>query len=252
MSFNIAVAGKGGTGKTTISGMLLRYLLEKKKGPVLAVDADANSNLPDVLGVETTATVGRLREGTKHTHADGPAGVSQQESLELLLSQALIEAKGFDLLVMGRSEGPGCYCFPNHIIRRLMHKLSENYPYVVMDNEAGLEHLSRRTSEETDLMLIISDSSVRGLKTARTVTDLIKELGLKIGRVGLIVNRLAGELAPESRAVIDGMGIPLLGVIPSDDLIFRYDTEGKPLYQLPADSEALRAAYGIFDSLNIT
>ncbi|MDH4101217.1 MAG: AAA family ATPase [Nitrospirota bacterium] len=251
MSFNIAVAGKGGTGKTSISGMLIRYLLEKKSGPVLAVDADANSNLPDVLGVDAEVTIGKLREGTKHAHAGGAAGTPQQETLEMQISQALIEAKGFDLLVMGRSEGPGCYCFPNHIIRRLMHKLSENYPYVVMDNEAGLEHLSRRTSEDTDLLLIISDSSVRGLKTAKTVKDLIAELELRVGRIGLIVNRLQGELAPESKAIIESMGIPLLGTIPSDDLIFKYDTEGKPLFQLPAESVALNAAFGIFESLNI-
>ena len=165
MGFSIAVAGKGGTGKTSLCGLTIRYLTEKKRGAVLAVDADANANLNDVLGVKVHATVGKLREtsleAVKST-APRPGGMSMEQLFDYQIQQALIEAKGFDLLVMGRPEGAGCYCAANNIIRKYMDKLADTYPYTVMDNEAGLEHLSRRTTQDTDLLLIISDSSVRG------------------------------------------------------------------------------------------
>lgn len=252
MAFTIAMAGKGGVGKTTLCGFLIRYLIEKRRGPILAVDADANSNLHEVLGVEVEQQVGTIREDSKHkSKKEELAGVTNVDNMELMINQALIEGKGFDLISMGRPEGPGCYCFPNHVIRRFMDKLSDNYPYLVMDNEAGLEHLSRRTSQDTDLMLIVSDPSARSLRTVGRVKELITELELRVHRVGLIVNRVSGELSPESLQVIKETGVDLVGVVKSDEILASYDHRNIPLNQLPLEDAALKTAWSIFDSLNI-
>lgn len=252
MGFSIALAGKGGTGKTSIAGLLIRYLIEKRKGPVLAVDADANANLNDVLGVTVADTVGHIREEASETAGGRPAGMSLDEYFELRVNQALVEAKGFDLIVMGRPEGPGCYCAANHIIRRYTDHLSDRYPYLVMDNEAGLEHLSRRTTQDTDLLIVVSDSSLRGLKAAERVFELVTELKLRIKRSVLIVNRVNGEaINPELMNAIKAGNMFLAGIIPADDLIFKYDLEGRPLIDLPADSKAVKAVYAIFDKLAI-
>ncbi|MEK6679651.1 MAG: AAA family ATPase [Nitrospirota bacterium] len=252
MGFSIALAGKGGTGKTSIAGLLIRYLIEKRKGPILAVDADANANLNDVLGVAVTDTVGHIREEASETAGGRPAGMSLDEYFELRVNQALVEAKGFDLIVMGRPEGPGCYCAANHIIRRYTDHLSDRYPYLVMDNEAGLEHLSRRTTQDTDLLIVVSDSSIRGLKAAERVFELVSELKLRIKRSVLIVNRTKDEgLDPNFMNAVKADKLSLAGVIPSDELIFQYDLEGRPLIDLPADSKAVKAAYAIFDKLAI-
>ncbi|MEK7850545.1 MAG: AAA family ATPase [Deltaproteobacteria bacterium] len=252
MAFTIAMAGKGGVGKTTLCGFLIRYLIEKKKGPVLAVDADANSNLHEVLGIKVDQQVGTIREDSKHrARKEELASVSNVDNMELMINQALIEAKGVDLISMGRPEGPGCYCFPNHVIRRFMDKLSDNYPYVVMDNEAGLEHLSRRTTQDTDLMLIVSDPSARSLRTVGRVKELIIELELRVHKIGLIVNRAAGELPQESLNVIKETGVDLLGVVRADETLASYDLKNIPLIELPQEDAALKTAWGIFDGLNI-
>lgn len=252
MAFTIAMAGKGGVGKTTLCGFLIRYLIEKRKGPVLAVDADANSNLHEVMGVSVDQQVGTIREDSKHKSTkEDLVGVTNVDNMELLINQALTEANGFDLISMGRPEGPGCYCFPNHVIRRFMDRLSDNYPYVVMDNEAGLEHLSRRTTQDTDLMLVVSDPSARSLRTVGRVKELVKELELRVHRIGLIVNRAAGELPKESMDVIKDTGVELVGVVRSDETLASFDLMNIPLIQLPVDSAALKSAYSIFDSLNI-
>jgi len=254
MGFTIAVAGKGGTGKTSLCGLTIRYLTEKKKGAVLAVDADANANLNDVLGVAIHATVGRLREDSlaavKST-APRPGGMSMEQLFDYQIQQALAEARGFDLLVMGRPEGAGCYCAANNIIRKYMDKLADSYPYTVMDNEAGLEHLSRRTTQDTDLLLIISDSSVRGVMTAGRIGELVKELNLNVKRSVLIVNRVQAGTSedPALQQAIKKQGVEFAGFVPADELIFEYDLNGKPLVQLPSESKALTAFFGILDKL---
>ena len=179
MAYVIALAGKGGTGKTSVAGLTVRYLMEKKKKPVLAVDADSNSCLHEALGVEVHATIGHLREESLRTIRSGaerPGGMSMEQLFDYQVQQSVIEAKGFDLMVMGRPEGPGCYCAANNIIRKYTDKLSETYSYVVIDNEAGMEHLSRRTTHKVDLLLIVSDPTVRGIKTAQRIAGLVKEL----------------------------------------------------------------------------
>ncbi len=254
MGFSIAVAGKGGTGKTSLCGLTIRYLIEKKRRAVLAVDADANANLNDVLGVRVHATVGALREtsleAVKST-APRPGGMSMEQLFDYQIQQALIEAKGFDLLVMGRPEGAGCYCAANNIIRKYMDKLADSYSYTVMDNEAGLEHLSRRTTQDTDLLLIISDSSVRGIMTAGRIGDLVKELRLNVKRSVLIVNRVQdGTCEDEAlQQAIKQQNVEFAGYVPADDLIFEYDLNGRPLIQLPPDSNALTRYFAVLDKL---
>jgi CO dehydrogenase maturation factor len=254
MGFTIAVAGKGGTGKTSLCGLTIRYLTEKRSGAVLAVDADANANLNDVLGVKVHTTVGAMREtsldAVKST-APRPGGMSMEQLFDYQIQQAIIEAQGFDLLVMGRPEGAGCYCAANNIIRKYMDKLADNYPYTVMDNEAGLEHLSRRTTQDTDLLLIITDSSVRGIMTAGRIAELVQELKLNVKRVVLIVNRVQEGTSddPALRHAIEQQGVEFAGFIPADELIFEYDLNGKPLVHLPPDSRAITSYFAILDKL---
>jgi len=252
MAYTIAVAGKGGVGKTTITGIVIRYLTEKRKGPVLAVDADANSNLNEVLGLAVCGTVGHIREEALATAGGRPHGMSLDEYMDMRIEQILGESKGYDLLVMGRPEGPGCYCAANNAIRKYTDHLQDSYSYIVTDNEAGLEHLSRRTTEDTDLLLVISDPSARGIMTAGRVNGIVDELGLKVGRRALIVNRVNGAALPEGLSeVVEGTGLPLAGVVQTDDRVTSYDLQGKAMVDLPMDSPAVAAVYAILDKLDI-
>ncbi|MBI5198458.1 MAG: AAA family ATPase [Nitrospirae bacterium] len=253
MAYVIAFAGKGGTGKTTLSGLTIRYLKERRKGPILAVDADANSNLNEVLGLKVYATVGGLREQSLATvrAGDRPGGMSMDELFDYQVQQCLIEAKGFDLLVMGRPEGPGCYCAANNIIRKYTDKMSEDYPYVVMDNEAGLEHLSRRTTHDVDRLIIVSDPTVRGIITAKRIIELVKELSLKVKSSALIINRIGNESEEDLKKVASDQGLNITGFIPSDEKVFEYDIAGIPLINLPPEARSLKALYSILDSLKI-
>lgn len=254
MAFVVALAGKGGTGKTTIAGLTIRYIIEKKKKPVLAVDADSNSCLNETLGVDVPATIGRLREESLHAVRSGserPGGMSMEQLFDYQIQQAIIESRGFDLIVMGRPEGPGCYCAANNIIRKYVDKLSEAYPYVVIDNEAGMEHLSRRTTHSVDLLLIVSDPTVRGIQTAKKIDGLIDELELEIGRRVLIINRVNSGEAEELKALAGRLGLSVAGVVPQDSMVFDYDLYGKPIFQLPGDSLAVKAVFSILDSLTI-
>ncbi|MBI5025464.1 MAG: AAA family ATPase [Nitrospirae bacterium] len=254
MAYVIALAGKGGTGKTSIAGLTVRYLVEKKRKPVLAVDADSNSCLNEALGVSVHATIGHLREESLATIRGGserPGGMSMEQLFDYQVQQSLIEARGFDLLVMGRPEGPGCYCAANNIIRKYTDKLSETYPYVVIDNEAGMEHLSRRTTHKVDLLLIISDPTVRGIHTAKRINVLIDELGLDIGQSALIINRTSGEEFAELKKLARGLSLEVAGSVPNDEIIFQFDLAGKPIFELPRESKALASVFEILDSLEI-
>ena len=254
MAFVIALAGKGGTGKTTIAGLTVRYVIARKKMPVLAVDADSNSCLNEALGVDVHATIGKLREESLQTirsGADRPGGMSMEQIFDYQVQQSLIESKGFDLMVMGRSEGPGCYCAANNIIRKYTDKLSETYPYVVIDNEAGMEHLSRRTTHKVNLLLIVSDPSVRGIQTAKRINGLIDELQLKIDRRVVIINRVSGNEGAELKNLAEEAGLQVVGFIPQDEEIFTFDLQGKPIFQLPDNSRAVKGLFSILDSLGI-
>ena len=239
MSFTIAVSGKGGTGKTTLAGMIIRFLLDKGKGPILAVDADSNSNLNEVLGVGIRSTIGDAREMMKK---EVPVGMTKDIWFELKVQESLTEAKGFDLVAMGRPEGPGCYCAANTLARKCLDLLTGNYRYIVIDNEAGMEHFSRLTTRDVDLLFIVSDSSQRGILTASRIRDLIHELDLRIVHEVLIINRVQGEPGPEIFEEVKRQNLELGAILPADEEVYRYDSEGKPTFQLPLESKAVRAA----------
>jgi CO dehydrogenase maturation factor len=226
--------------------MLIKYLLDKGKKPILAVDADSNANLNEVLGVAVNSTIGEARELMKR---DVPMGMTKEMWFEYKVNEALIEANGYDLLVMGRPEGPGCYCAANTLARKYIDILSDNYRYVVIDNEAGMEHLSRLTTQNVNLLVIISDPSSRGVSTAGRIRDLVLELNLEIGRSVLIVNRAPGDLDPAITQQAEALGLELAGTIPSDETVFQFDVEGKPTFELPADSRAVQSARKIFHDL---
>lgn len=254
MAFIIALAGKGGTGKTTIAGLTVHYIIEKKKNPVLAVDADSNSCLNEVLGVDVHATIGKLREESLQiirSGAERPGGMSMEQIFDYQVQQSIIESNGFDLIVMGRPEGPGCYCAANNIVRKYTDKLSDTYQYVVIDNEAGMEHLSRRTTSKVNLLLIISDPSIRGIRTAKRINSLVDELQLEIDKRVVIINRISGDKGDELKNLAEDYGLMVAGIIPQDDSIFNLDLQGKPIFQLPDDSKAVKAVFSILDSLNI-
>jgi CO dehydrogenase maturation factor len=254
----IAVAGKGGTGKTLVSALLIRYLVDGGRKPVLAIDADPSTNLDLTLGTSVEETVGDIREDASEQVSTGTfaSGISKPEYFELRVNQAITEEEGYDLLAMGRPEGPGCYCAANNMLRHCIDRLSKSYNYVVIDNEAGLEHLSRRTTENVDLLLIVSDPTMRGLRTAERVTQLIDELKTQVGSVRLIVNRVTTDaegqasLPPRLGQFIEDRELRLAGLIPMDPLVAEYDAVGRPLIELPHDSPARQAVEAAFDSLD--
>ncbi len=254
MAHVIAFAGKGGTGKTTIAALTIRYLIEKKKKTVLAIDADSNNCLNEALGVPVHATIGRLREeslAAVRSGADRPGGMSMEQLFDYQVQQSVIEAEGFDLMVMGRPEGPGCYCAANNIIRKYADILSEKYPYVVIDNEAGMEHLSRRTTHKVDLLLVISDPTKKGVQTANRINGLVDELQLEVETRKLIINRVSDENFDKLKN--SGLEIPFKDIfsVPEDENIFHLDLEGRPVFDLPQDSVAVRKIFGLLDSCDI-
>ncbi len=254
MAYIIAFAGKGGTGKTTIAALTIRYLIERRKGPILAVDADSNACLNEALGVKVHATIGQLREESLETVRSGgdrPGGMSMEELFDYQVQQAIVEASGFDLLVMGRPEGPGCYCAANNIIRKYTDKLSEQYPYTVIDNEAGMEHLSRRTTHNVNLLFVISDPTTKGIMTATRINNLVDELKLDIKDRRLIVNRITDTTFEKLKKSVDGIPFSYIYNVPPDETVFSYDLEGKPIFQLPEESPALQAVYKILESCKI-
>ena len=245
MPYTIAVAGKGGTGKTTLCGILIDWLIRSGRRPVLAVDADANSNLNEVLGVEAPISLGEIREEIAHAEQTGsiPSGMSKQDYMEFRFNAALDEEDDFDMLVMGRTQGKGCYCFVNGLLQTQLQKFSGSYKYVVVDNEAGMEHISRGLLPSVDVLLLVSDCSRRGIQAVGRIAQLAEEIGLKPRIMKLIVNRApSAELAPGILEEIEKQGLDLLGVVPQDPNIFEFDSEGKPTSALPAASPA-RAAF---------
>ena len=254
MPHTIAVAGKGGVGKTTTCGMIINYLCKKNKGPVLVVDADANANLNEVLGVEMETSLGQIREEIAHAELKGtiPKGMSKADYAEFKFNSALIEEDDFDMLVMGRTQGQGCYCYVNGMLKTQVDKYARNYSYVVMDNEAGLEHVARGTLPHVDTMLLISDCSRRGIQAVARIAEMVDELNLKPGRMGLIVNRAPGGVLDEGiKAEIEKHGLTLFGVLPHSDAVYRCDCDGEPSANLP-DSEPMKTALkGIMASIGL-
>jgi CO dehydrogenase maturation factor len=254
MAFVIAFAGKGGTGKTSLAGLTMKYLVSRNRGAVLAVDADSNACLNEALGVTVHATIGGLREDSLETVRGGgerPGGMSMEQLFDYQVQQSLIEAKGFDLMVMGRPEGPGCYCAANNIIRKYTDILSEKYPYVVIDNEAGMEHLSRRTTHKVNVLIIVSDPTVKGVQTAGRINDLVDELKLEVENRALVINRVIGEEGAVLKDLAGRLGVKVAGLVPQDEMIFNFDLEGKPVYALPEESKSVRAFFEILKGFDI-
>ncbi len=251
MGYRIAVGGKGGVGKTTLSALIVRSLLSNEKTPVLVVDADPNTNLPEAIGMPVEGTVGAILSEFIDTKISIPSGMTKEAFLQVKMHGAVSEGKGMDLLVMGRGEGPGCYCYPNLMLRGFIEELSGNYPYTIIDNEAGMEHLSRRTEERIDQMILVSDPSIRGLRSAKRIGELIEELKLPVGNISLVVSRCPDPLPEALEAEILSCGMPLAGKVPADNLIAECDLEQKPLTELPDSSPAAKACEEILQFLEI-
>jgi CO dehydrogenase maturation factor len=249
----IAVAGKGGTGKTTISALIIDYLARRNSGTVLAIDADPSTNLNLALGVPLYDTVGDVREETATTVSGGAAmsGISKWDYLDFRITESLVEEMSFDLLAMGRPEGPGCYCAANNILRSSVDRLSGSYNYVVIDNEAGLEHLSRRTTQDVDVLLLVSDPTLRGIIAAGRVAELVDELKTNVGETYLVVNRVVGENLPAPlMKAIEEHNLKLAGLLPADPAVNELDALGEPIVTLPEDAPLRRSLEAILASLN--
>ncbi len=260
MTVTIALAGKGGVGKTTIAGMVIKYLVQNKPGPVLAIDADPSSNLNMVLGLELDWTVGDIREDmlvqVKSSLVAGgaamgalPGGMTKHDYLDHKIRTSLAEGEAFDLIAMGRSEGAGCYCAVNHNLREVIDSISKNYRYVVIDNEAGMEHLSRRTTRDVQHLLVVSDPTQRGIVAAERIASFRNELDIRIEHAYLVINRLPGQMPAELKLVIDRLDIPLLGTISTDDELSAYESSGKPLVELGNDSPVYQAVASMLSSI---
>jgi len=253
MPITFALAGKGGVGKTTIAGMVIKYLVQNEGGPVLAIDADPSANLNMVLGLDLEWTVGDVREDmlaqVKSSLVAGgaamgglPGGASKRDYLDFHIRASLSEGEQFDLIAMGRSEGPGCYCAVNHNLREVIDMIGKNYRFIVIDNEAGMEHLSRRTTRDVQHLLVVSDPTQRGLVAAGRIAAFRKELDIHIEHAYLVLNRLDGPLPPALAAFINNnMDIPLLATIPADIELGNFDLNGRPLIELSDNSPIYQA-----------
>ena len=250
----IAVAGKGGVGKTTTCGMLIDYLCKKKNGPVLVVDADANSNLNEVLGVEVETSLGAIREEMAQAELRGtiPADMTKADYADFKFNSAIVEEDDFDMLVMGRTQGKGCYCYVNGVLKTQVDKYAKNYSYIVMDNEAGLEHVARGTLPRVDTMLLISDCSRRGIQAVARIAEMVQEMNLNPAQMGLIVNRApSGVLDDGVKEEIEKHGLKLFGVLPHDDAVYRCDCAGEPSSKLPDNDPMKMALKDIAQSIGL-
>ncbi len=260
MTITIALAGKGGVGKTTIAGMVIKYLVENKPGPVLAIDADPSSNLNMVLGLDLDWTVGDIREDMlaqvkNSLVASGaamgalPGGITKHDYLDHKIRSSLAEGEAFDLIAMGRSEGPGCYCAVNHNLREVIDSIGKNYRYIVIDNEAGMEHLSRRTTRDVQHLLVVSDPTLRGIVAAERIASFRNDLDIRIEHAYLIINRLHGEIPAALDNEIKKLDLPLLGSVPADDDLTNFEFSGKPLVELGNESPVFQAVAGMMGSI---
>ncbi|MFZ2097566.1 MAG: AAA family ATPase [Anaerolineales bacterium] len=260
MTITIALAGKGGVGKTTIAGMVIKYLVQNKPGPILAIDADPSSNLNMVLGLDLDWTVGDIREDMLAQVQSSlliggaamgslPGGISKHDYLDHQIRASLAEGEAFDLIAMGRSEGAGCYCAVNYNLREVIDSISKNYRYIVIDNEAGMEHLSRRTTRDVQHLLVVSDPTQRGIVAAERIAAFRNELDIRIEHAYLIINRLPGALPPILQAEVDKLDIPLLGTIASDDELLQFEFSGRPLVELGNNSPVYQSVAEMMNTI---
>lgn len=251
MGKTIVVSGKGGSGKTVISALIIKALTESVSGSILAVDADPNCNLDRALGVTVQQTVGSIREDMLDQITSLPGGMTKAEYLAYRTRESLVETDRFDLIAMGRPEGPGCYCYANSILRQVVDKLAGEYDYVVIDCEAGLEHLSRRTAGRADYLIVVVDPSVRSAETARRVVELTASLGTAVGETLVVGNRCRNGLPPAVRQVLEHAGLEVAGEIPEDDNVRALDDAGEPLLKVPPESPAYQAVKKLLRQMRI-
>jgi CO dehydrogenase maturation factor len=240
MATTIAISGKGGSGKTTLAAMIVRALRDRRGGAVLAVDADPNSCLGLTMGLQPVSTIAEIREQARSKKPGGDTlgkGVDKLRSLEYGIQQAVTEAEGFDLLTMGRPEGPDCYCAVNNFLRKFLDELSSAYAFVVVDNEAGMEHLSRRTTNNIDLLCIVTESTPVGVITAKRIFELAKELPISVKEIGIVWNR------SENVKQLDG--IESFGCVPYDEAVFDTSMQSKTIFDVEQDSPAFLAVQKI-------
>ncbi len=247
----IAITGKGGTGKSSISALIIRWISENISKSVLAVDADANVNLNVLLDVNIKETIGTIREDMKLRVNDLPGGMTKQQFFEYKIQSALVETSGFDLLAMGCPEGPGCYCYANNLLRDILKTIGDNYQFIVIDNEAGMEHLSRRTSQNIDYLLIISNPIVRGIQTAGNISRLVVDLETRVKEKFLILNRVNQSIPKVVEEQIKKENLNLLGCIPDDKELLTTDQEGKAIWPMMKSTIAYQAMANLLPSLNL-
>ncbi len=251
MTTTIALAGKGGTGKTTIAAILIDLLSRRVRGPILAIDADPAMNLHLALGLPTPTTVGEIREGMSEAAQSKQLGVaiSRHDYLVREVQMALEEGDRVDLLAMGRPEGQGCYCAANHLLRQVVDDLGKAYPFVVIDNEAGMEHISRRTTRDVDALIVVTDPTIRGLKAAEVILDLADDIEVNVHRKILAINRVEGELPATWAEATEGLETERIIQIPADPMINELDAVGQPLVQLNGDSPAHHAIEALLEHI---
>jgi CO dehydrogenase maturation factor len=241
MSFSIAVAGKGGSGKTSISSLIVRYLIKNGKGPVLAVDADPNANFGESLGFNVKETVGLMLDKFQKEKIDIPSGMTKEAYLEFKLNSILVESKNLDLMTMGRGEGQDCYCYPNLILRKFIDRLQDSYSFVVMDNEAGMEHLSRGTTQDIDELLIVSNHSIKGVRTIARIKELIAELKLRVKHESIVINMAPGQLDTLILKEMEKLNLKLDAIVPEDEQIYLHDLKNRPLLELGDENPSVKA-----------
>jgi len=254
MATSLAVAGKGGVGKTSLAALMIKALIEAGKKPLLAIDADSNSNLHEVLGMPQPRSVGCIREDVRKIGDDVPGGMTKDRFMEYQIQAALEETRDIDFLSMGRPEGPGCYCMANHILREIISKVTSNYAYVVIDNEAGMEHLSRRTEENVDHLFVVSDATPRSLRTVGRIVELIDELGSRIHNKHLVITRIQGskeDLPQGTREEIERLPYPPEAYLPYDEVLVNLDLAGEPLVKIPATAPSYQLVTKMLKDLGL-
>jgi CO dehydrogenase maturation factor len=249
MSIKIAVAGKGGCGKTSITALVIRYLKQNGKTPILAVDADPNANLGESLGLKVPQTIGRILDDFQHEKISIPPGMTKEAYLDYKLNETLVESQRLDLITMGRGQGPECYCYPNTVLKKFIDGLSDNYAYVVMDNEAGMEHLSRKTTDDVDALLLVSNHSVKGVRAIGRILELASELKLHVKKKYILINMVPDKLDPLVADELTRLGLKADIIIPEDKTLYRQDLEQKPLMEMPDNSPAVQAVVGLMAEL---
>lgn len=253
MSITIAIAGKGGSGKTTIAALLIKFLVQSQKTPVLAIDADPSVNLNCVLGIPLKKTIGEIREelSEKIQEEVQTTETLKQDYFELKMYEAITESSGVDLLAMGRPEGPGCYCAVNNMLRLAIDRLARGYRYVVIDCEAGMEHISRQTTRDVDIIIIVSDPTIRGITAAARMKELIGEIRSRVGKICFVINRVEGELPEQLKNTIANYGLELTATLPEEPQIANLEINGTPIVNLPLDSPLSRGIEQLAYKINI-